>query len=167
MARITKEIATIIAVKLTVKKNELISNLENKFKDELLRMYVKDTPKEIIELQKKHPVYFKMSNRISMGGINGFSYEIFKVDSQIILKQDNNYYTNISAENSKKLQKIHNELQDKIKEVKSLIRDLEILLYSLRTYAKVSEQFPEAIPFLPKEVTTALSINISDIRKRI
>jgi (2Fe-2S) ferredoxin len=102
-----------------------------------------------------------------MGGCNGFGYESFSLKESVVLKADNHYYTNISGENAKKIIKMHNEILDKKSEVSNLILDLEILLYSLRTYSKVSENFPEAIPFLPKKLTTGLSINISDIRKRI
>lgn len=165
--RITKEIARNVANQLTSKKRKELYELQERFKDELLKTYLEDIPKEIKELAQKYPYYFKKSNSISFGGCNGFSYEYFSLSESVIIKQSSSYYTEISSENAKKLNKIHNKIQDKKNEITELFKDLEIALYSLKTYSKVSEQFPEAIPFLPKSITTELSVNISNIRKRI
>jgi hypothetical protein len=167
MTRITKEIATQVAVQLTSKKRELVKELDVKFRAELKRMYVEDTPTEVKELAEKFPNYFDFRNRISFCGTNGFGYEHFSIEGRVIGNSGSANYTEISPENAKKLKKLDNEIQDKKKELKDLTRELEILLYSLRTYAKVTEQFPEAVPFLPYRITSALAINIEDVRKKL
>ena len=167
MTRITKEIATQVAVQLTSKKRELVKELDVKFRSELKRMYVEDTPAEIKELAVKHPDYFQFRTRIGFYGTNGFGYENYLLEGSVVSKNTSAEYCNISAENAKKLKKLDNEIQDKKKELKDLTRELEILLYSFRTYAKVTEQFPEAVPFLPYRTTSALAINIEDVRKKL
>ena len=167
MSRITKEIAGQVAHQLTAKKREEIHELDAKFRTELKRMYIEDIPSEIKELAGKYPEYFELRDRIGFYGTNGFGYENYKIDGSVISKGGSFNYLHISPENAKKLKQIDNEIQDKKKELKGLVRELEILLYSLRTYAKVSEQFPEAIPFLPYKTTSALAINIEDLRKKL
>ncbi len=167
MSRITKEIAGQVSHQLTAKKREEIHELDAKFRTELKRMYIEDIPEEIKELSAKYPEYFELRDRIGFYGTNGFGYENYKIDGSVISKAGSVNYLHISPENAKKLKKIDNEIQDKKKELKGLVRELEILLYSLRTYAKVSEQFPEAIPFLPYKTTSALAINIEDLRKKL
>jgi hypothetical protein len=167
MSRITKEIASQVAHQLTAKKREVLKELNTKFRAELKRMYVEDTPNEIKELAEKYPEYFNFRDRIGFFGTNGFGYENYRVEGSVITKSGDNSYANISSENASKLKKIDYEIEDKKKELKDLVTELEILLYSLRTYAKVSEQFPEAIPFLPYKTTSALAINIEDLRKKL
>jgi len=167
MSRITKEIATQVARDLTTKKREELKVLDTKFRSELKRMYVEDTPIEIKELEVKLPQYFEKRNRIGFNGTNGFGYEVYSIEGTVIATTNGAYYTKISTENAKILSSLNNEIQDKKKELNSLVKDLEVLLYSLRTYAKVSEQFPEAIPFLPFRTTSALAINIQDLRKKL
>jgi hypothetical protein len=167
MTRITKEIATQVAVQLTSKKRELVKELDVKFRSELKRMYVEDTPIDIIQLEVKFPQYFEKRNRIGFNGTNGFGYEVYSIEGTVIATINGAYYTKISPENSKILKTLDNEIQDKKKELKDLVTELEILLYSLRTYAKVTEQFPEAVPFLPYRTTSALAINIEDVRKKL
>lgn len=167
MSRITKEIASQVAHQLTAKKREEVKELDAKFRTELKRMYVEDTPTEIKELAKKYPEYFEWRDRIGFYGTNGFGYENYRIEGTVITKAGSISYTNISPENAKKLNKLDNEIQDKKKELKDLVKELEILLYSLRTYSKVTEQFPEAIPFLPYKTTSALAINIDDLRKKL
>lgn len=130
-------------------------------------MYVEDTPTEIKELAGKYPEYFEFQDRIGFYGTNGFGYENYKIEGRIISKAGIISYTSISPENAKKLKKLDDEIQDKRKELEDLVRELEILLYSLRTYAKVTEQFPEAVPFLPFKTTSALAINIQDLRNKL
>lgn len=167
MSRITKEIATTVATQLTTKKREVVKELGKKFRSELKRMYVEATPAEIKELAVKFPQYFERRNRISFGGTNGFGYESYSIEGNVIVAPSDAYFTNISSENAKILKKLDNEIQDKNKELKDLVKELEILLYSLRTYSKVAEQFPEAVPFLPFKTTSALAINIEDLRKKL
>lgn len=167
MSRITKEIATQVATQLTTKKREVLAELNKKFRAELKRMYVEDTPSEIKELAEKHPEYFDFRNRIGFNGTNGFGYESYGIEGRVISTVGGAYYTKILPEHAKYLKKLDNEIQDKKKEILSLIKELEILLYSLRTYPKVAEQFPEAVPFLPFKTTSALAINIEDLRKKL
>lgn len=167
MSRITKEVASQVATDLTAKKREALVELNKKFRLELKKMFVEDTPNEIKELSIKYPEWFSFVDRIGFYGTNGFGYENYKIEGSVVSKGGSFYYTNLSPENAKTLKKIDNEIQDKKKELADLVKELEILLYSLRTYSKVAEQFPEAVPFLPYKVATALAINIEDLRKKL
>lgn len=167
MSRITKEIATQVANQLTTKKREALKELDFKFRSELERMYVEDTPSEIKRLEVMFPQYFEKRNCIGFNGTNGFGYKVYSIKGTVIATTSGAYYTKISSGNAKILKNLDNEIQDKKKELEDLVNELEIILYSLRTYAKVAEQFPEAVPFLPFKTTSALAINIEDLRKKL
>lgn len=49
-----------------------------------------------------------------------------------------------------------------------LRKEIENAVFNLRTYKAVQENFPEAFEYLPTQKTTsALALNISDLRNRI
>ena len=63
---------------------------------------------------------------------------------------------------------MHNDINDKIKEIKTLRLSIEEALKSMRTFKKVQEVFPEAYEFLPKNKTEFLpSINLESIRTQL
>jgi len=166
MSRITKEIAHQVALKLTSKKFEECLKLIEELAVETFKLYSNTVPKEIVELSKKFPDYFNFSEHLNVTG-NGFSYDQIKISEKSVVKSCNKYFTP-SPQDAKVLMAIKNKIDDARKSYKDLVFEIENLVYHLRTYAKVTEQFPEAVPFLPnKAITNALAINIDDIRKKL
>jgi hypothetical protein len=166
MSRITKEIAKEVALKLTSKKFEEYQVLIEELSLKTFELYSATIPKEIIESSKKFPDYFDFSHHLNVTG-NGFSYDQIKISEKSVVKSSNKYYTP-QPQDAKALMAVKNKIEDARKSYKDLVFEIENLVYHLRTYAKVAEQFPEAVPFLPnKAITTALAINIDDIRKKL
>lgn len=52
-------------------------------------------------------------------------------------------------------------------EINSLKSEIEQALLSLVTFKRVSENFPEAVPFLPKIQNTSLVVDLSNLRNKI
>lgn len=166
MSRITKEIAHEVALKLTSKKFEEYQKLIEELSLKTFELYSATIPKEIIELSKKFPHYFDFSQHLNVTG-NGFSYDQIKISEKSVVRSGNKYFTP-SPQDAKVLMTIKNKIEDAKKSYNDLAREIENLVYHLRTYTKVMEQFPEAVPFLPnKAITNALTINIDDIRKKL
>lgn len=112
---------------------------------------------------KKYPKYFETRRSIQLSG-NGWNWRSLSLGEQIP-------YTGCCFNPDEKdgdfLLKLKNSYDQKHKDLELLISEIETSLISLRTYKRVEENFPEAFAFLPKKITTSLSININDIRKKI
>lgn len=164
MSRITKEIAKEVAQKLTEKKREQIKKTDLELRSKLESMIYKRLPKDVVELFKKHPKYFNTKSCFRVSG-NGLNYEYLYTNNEIPYTENSSF--DPSPEEAKELIKLNNKVTDLKNKKNELFREIENLLYSLRTYSKVIAEFPEAEPFLPKTITNKLTINVSDIRQQL
>jgi len=163
MSRITKLIAENVAAKLTEKQDseikELKSELSNKFTD----IYLKTIPKEVLDFHKKYPEFIETRSNMQISG-NGFQYQSLSLNKSFPAK---NHIFLPNEKDAKTLLSLVNEISDKKSEHSKLKQEIEVLLFGLRTYTKVNSEFPEATPFLPKTITSALMVNISDLREKL
>ena len=164
MSRITKDIAHEVARKLTSKKTEEINKIEKELQLKLEGFLLEKVPKEIMDLFKKHPNYFEKTSSFRISG-NGFNYEYLQTKNSIPYCGNNSFTP--TAEQAKPLMELNNKITDLKKKKSELFREIQNLLYNLRTYSKVISEFPEAEPFLPKTITNKLIVNISDIRNQL
>ena len=168
--RITKEMADDAAEELSeiAYGNKLESAIsKNKdFVDSLIQKYV---PKAVLACAKEYPRYFHKSSHFDMNLENSSSYSN-------TLCQDCNYdegsyainyyqgYTPISKEDHHKAYK----LEIAVKELRKAKSDYEYkvsnALRMLQTEKRVKEQFPEALPYLNFTDSTALSLNLNNLR---
>jgi len=163
MSRITKEIAREVAEKLTVKTLKQIQNLDLKQKHLLQDYLIELIPKDVMAVFVTRSNYFKTNSSFRICG-NGFDYRYLNTLKPIPFGSDSFEPT---IEQAKELNKILNE-KDALKiKYQKLTKDIENLLYSLRTYAKVNIEFPEATPYLPVSLNNKLMVNISDIRNEL
>lgn len=163
MSRITKQISENLAVKLTEKQALKIKNLKANLEDIFTEMYLKTIPIEVIDFHSKFPKYTETRQNIQCTG-NGFQWQYLNFNKSIPS------ISNAFAPNEKDariLLKLLNEIEDKNSELSKLKREIEVLVFGLRTYAKVNSEFPEAAPFLPNSVPSDLMVNISDLRKKL
>lgn len=163
MSRVTKEIAREVAEKLLTLKCEEVKKLDLKIKEMLEGYILKKLPKEVLELSKKYPTYLNSSNDFSVSG-NGFSYQHLNTINK--LPCSNTSYEP-TPEEAKDLLIVVNKKEDLRQSYFKLIRDIESLLYSLRTYNRVITEFPEAVKFLPNNVSDKLMVNVLEIRNQL
>lgn len=163
MSRITKQIAEDVAVKLTKKQALEIEKLQKDMKQKFTEIYLKTIPKEIMDLFEKYPKYFEKRSSFQISG-NGFQYQQLHTDKDYPSSQ---YSYSLKEKDASLMLGLMNTLDDKKNELYKLKKEVANLLFNLRTYAKVNSEFPEASPFLPKTVTTALMVNISDLREKL
>ena len=160
---ITKAIATEVAEKLIQKKGleliELKESLKLKFEDIVL----KSIPKEVIDFYKKYPNYVETRQTFLLSG-NGFDYKYLYTKNSIPSFKSS-FIPN--ERDAIILHGLWNDISNKEKEYKKLLSEIEIALFSLRTYKRVKENFPEAFVFLPNSVSNKLVVNISDLRNKI
>jgi len=164
MSRITEEIAKEIAEKLTEKKKEEIKKTELELRSKLEDFIYLKLPKDVVDLFKKQPNYFNTKSCFRVSGF-GLNYEYLYTNNEVPYVNNNSFEP--SEEQAKILLKLNNKVTDLKKKKSELFRNIENVLYSLRTYTKVIAEFPEAEPFLPKTITNKLSLNVSDIRQQL
>tara|TARA_Y100000034_G_scaffold29728_2_gene36228 strand:+ start:4184 stop:4720 length:537 start_codon:yes stop_codon:yes gene_type:complete len=178
MARITKAIAEEVAAKMVAKKIEKQNNLRDSIVQVLYDFYMDDLPNGMRAMYKKHKKYFNVTSFVSFSPEydltrhNRFALR-FDGDKR---KSNRTNYLDIPGDGmiknlTKKEQKELLEMMDAYDSFKKqnieLREDLERALYGLRTYKRVEENLPEAVEFLPSPTSTALAINLQDIKNRL
>jgi len=163
MSLITKAIAQEVAVKLTAKKLKEVEALRFNLRNVFTEMYLASVPEEILKLFRVHPSYFEAHSEFQLQG-NGCNYEYLATTSNLPFSKS--VFTP-TTEQAGVLLPLRNSLDAKTKELRKLRNEIEITLNSLRSYKRIKELFPEAAPFLPEKITTALAVNISDLQSRL
>ena len=165
--RITKEAACKVADGLTSKKNEQIEKISGEIKAFATEIARKNTPKDILELFDKRSGHdwFYTSSSLKMVG-NGLNHESVDIHPT---PSDGSFHITVEPNQQQatkmiRLLKVRDILS---KQKKELYREIYNAIMSLGTYARITEKFPEAIPFLPTKEKAELAINISDIRKKL
>jgi len=163
MSIITKSMAAEVAKKLTEKKAENLTAAKKELQKVFTEMYEQGANSEILKLYTKYPSYFNSRTEFQVSG-NGMSYEWFETTKALPcynaqFKPDENQ----AAE----LIRLKGVKEAREVELRKLRYELETVLWSLRSYKKIAEFLPEAAPFLPEKITTALAVNVSDLRQRL
>jgi len=166
MSRITKQIAEDVAIKLLAKKYSEIKTLKEELSDKVKAAYDKTIPEDVVELSIKYPSFFEFRSYVRING-NGWNWQNIDLSTRVISKTNNSAVFEPEVELANGLKKLHNKITDKETEVRNLRSETENTLYSLRTYAKVSEVFPEAVVFLPKHENTSLIVNVNELREKL
>lgn len=164
MSRITKEIASEIATKLTEKKLTEIRRIQSEQEIYLEEIYLGTISKEVKDFFKLKPNYCKNTRQLRVSG-NGFNYAYLNTKNNVPCLESQSFEP--TAEQGKELINFQNKIEN-LKIVRNKLKnEIENLLYNLRTYSKVILEFPEAEPFLPKNISNKLMININDIRSQL
>lgn len=166
MSRITKDIASDIAKKLVQKKRDAVNKLNSEFAKKASEFYVKTLPEKVVkafedEVLKK---YIDTTTSIRLSG-HGWNYQYVPLDKPY--PNNSKSVQHFTPKQMEILLKMYNDHSTADNEVKNLKSKIEIALYNLKTYARVAEAFPEAVSHLPTNSTTAVSVNVSDIRKQL
>lgn len=163
--RITKQIASEVAKQLLAEKRKENDKNWIELSKKVYESVLKTVPKEIIELHEKHPSFVRTSRSIKLIG-NGFNHEYVNTSKEFPCEHYSKNYVPTAKEGVEWI-KLLNDYNDGKESIKKLNSEIELALYNLRTYKAVQENFPEAYELLPEKTSTALSINISDIRQKI
>jgi len=160
---ITKQIASEVAVLLLQEKQKEINSLKKNLDSEFTEIVLKTIPIDVLDFNDKFPDYLDLRSSFQCMG-NGFNYKWLNTSKSLPCK-NSNFLPNPSE--AKKLLSIIGKIGDKKKVYNELLKEIEVTLFSLRTYKRVEESFPEAFILLPNKTTTAVALNISDLRQKI
>jgi hypothetical protein len=167
MSRITKEIASAVAKELCSSKQSEISDLRKELQITMRKYYLSILPDNIVVQFGENSEYFKQVSSVKITGENiSNMYKYYSIGDA--LPQSNSFERlNLTPKQSLNIVRIFDLIDDKEKAISDLKISIEVALYNLRTYGNVEKQFPEAFEKLPPITTTAVMINIKDIRCKL
>lgn len=166
MSRITKTQCEEISKAMTMKMTEEMRSIQNQI-NLIFEKYIRSKiPNEVMEMFKKYPhlfstrKYFHLNNtnlKIEISGAVPYSNN----ESGWVSELDKEIETKILS-----LWKTYRNIEDKRYELR---RKIETALYDLRTYKKITELLPEAVPFIKANENEQLlpSIPIIQIRQEL
>jgi len=162
---ISKELAGSIARKLTQKKYDALEKTKKDISDLAYEIAKAGVKKDIFEMYEKNKSYFNTTSQLALigQGLNNETVSIKSIPSDgswSITKTLNNKHaeTFVILFDKQKTQK---------KELQQLNIEIEAALLGLRTFKKITDQFPEAAKYLPVKENRELMINISAIVKKL
>lgn len=165
MSRITKEIASAVAVQLVQPKSDELKQLENNLQETVRKMYLLSLPSGIMDAYEKYKDWFQQCTNITLSGAGlKLGYKYYKI-GQALPK----YLQRLELKESdaELIIKIENQIDAKTKEIAELKNAIENALYNYRTYKNVEDNFPEAFRLLPVRVSTVPMIPIKEIRCKL
>lgn len=163
MSRITKEIASYVAKELLKEKQEKIDKLKQERKDFSTDVIERSIPIEILSAFRDYPQYFKTTQTPTFRG-EGLGWESYTVNSKFPASGNS---IEISENTASKLVRYNDRISDLQRRYDDLFNQVEQSLIALRTYNNIEKEFPEAFKLLPARTSTAIMVNISDIRKQL
>lgn len=165
--RISKELASKVAKAMMSEKRKKQDDLFAQFKDKLKQAYIITIPQLVLDTFKKHPDYFH-TTRVICIDTNGFNNFHVNIDTPI-LNNSGNYYTfyHPSPSASSSLMKLKNSISSLRDKNDKLELELKETIIALRTFARIQELLPEAVPFLPKSQSTEIIVDLTQLRKKI
>ena len=169
MSRITKQIAEDTAKAMTAEKRKAANDLKSIFEMAVSDIAWERVPDCIrdMSLADSTKNYIVKRAECQLHG-NGFEFKWVNFPSPIPFKY-NESLLNLSSAEGKVLWNLENDYKKAKQDVDNLKEEIYItLLYTLKTFKKVQDHFPEAYEFLPKtETPTSLAINLDALRHKI
>lgn len=164
MSRITIYKSEQVAGKLTEHIKKQMINIDKEFSGIVNEYIEKNTPDKVVECFKSNPEYFAKGDYNSVY-FNGQHIGYSRIITPI--KYNANCVEVGDGKVGNKLVRIK-QRQEKLEQKRDqLFREIKGALLSLRTYKKISEQFPEAVEYLDEPVKNELVVNLDSIRKQL
>jgi len=160
---VTKQIAREVAIKLLKPKQDELKAIKDKLGIEAYLILASTIPANVIVGFEANKQYYHFTKTIQVRGY-GFNFEWIEMSD---ILPYNSKTTELTQDQANSLMPLWIQKIDKEKEIKELKTDLENAILTLRTYARIKEQLPEAYELLPDKTSTAISINLESIKTRL
>lgn len=167
MSRISQDLASQIAFKLTAKSRAAADLLKKEYQSLVYELYLEETPAEIKKMFTKYPEWFYTRQVVSFFG-HGFRFESVTVEKPVIVNTSNrDANLTLTDAIANKLTKFKRKYEKADADCKELKRETEQALINLRTFQRIRENIPEAAPFLPPPMSNALVVNVDALNKKL
>lgn len=166
MSRISKDLATRIAVKLTEKSRTASEKLSNEYKELVTSVYEEQVPDEVIKCFKKYPDWLYTRSAIKLNG-HGFNWEYVITTRPVICNNNSDAIMHMTAKIADKLTASKRKWQKAKKEYEELKDESEQALLTLKTFNNIRKELPAAASMLPPPLSNALVVNFDSLKKRL
>lgn len=164
--RITKTMAKEIATKMVAPISEQIKALRKERSIFLYKYFKSKLPIEISKLcfNEEYAKYFCMNDNVKIS-FGGRCSNYFSLKKELPI---NNYETIFfTGKESDKMEEFEAELKKLFDKKRELKRDAEIAIFEARTDKRLSELWPEAFTYLPKDLQcTAVAVQIDTVKNK-
>jgi hypothetical protein len=164
--RISQDLAQQIAFKLTQGSRDNADLFRKEYQELVTQFYEQQTPVEVKKTFDTHPEWFSTRQRVDFSG-QGFRYEQVTTTRSVICNQGQIATLPLTAKIADRLTKAKNKYEKADKECKALKDETETALINLRTFTRIRENIPAAIPFLPPPMSNALVVNVDSLNKKL
>lgn len=168
MSRISKQLAEQIARALISKKRNAESESKKEFREYCTKVAEERVPKDVMAFFKKHSEYVKTNSTIHISGKGLARKQEVSLLKALPSISPNCYYEHIdfTDEESDKAKELFDKWQ-KLKDGNNILEaEIEATLISLRTYANIEKEFPEASRMLPKQGLTVI-VDTASLREKL
>ena len=166
MSRISQDLASQIATKLTKKSFDAVSELRKEFENVVLGAYQSQIPDEVTACFGKHSDWFSTTSTVKLDG-HGFKWEWVSVHEPVLCNSGREALMKMNATLADRLTKSKRKWEKAKEEAEKLKREATTALINLRTYKNIREAIPEAAPFLPPPITNAIAVNVNSLNKKL
>lgn len=165
--KLTKQECSEIAEKMTISIQREIDTIDNYFNNLARETLESKVPKDILKsfsADSKEKEYIKTTKSVHIIlEHNRWVYCRFKA---VPVENTNN--TKLKDDSKEKASEMYEKKEALETKKKLLIKQLEEVLYKLSSYKRVSENLPEAIPYLPKVKESELpATNLKEFREML
>lgn len=152
------------AIKITKPLHEKANAIKGKLQEYVTVQAERQVPAPVMALYSTHPRYVHTSG----------SQYFDQLGDRVTFTRDvptlrNRSALDLTDKISDQMLKLNHEYKDAIQIWKETKIQIEITLVNLRTYNRVKDQMPEALPFLPAPgtTTTAIALPLQPLRNTI
>lgn len=165
--RITKELAKMMAGQILTNNAQEVSDAREAYCQAVTDVYKTQIPENVMELFGQYPKWVSITDSVRLEG-HGFRHDVVSITESLPCQNDDSYvYLKMNAAIAAKLVKLKNRHAKLAEAYRILKSNTTNALISLGTYKRISENFPEAVQFLPKDNNLRVMINYDAIRKQI
>lgn len=167
MSRISQALAAQIAKKLVEKKRTTQSQLQKEMREYFTEIAESKIPKDVMLFFKKHSEYVKTTSSMRVDG-KGFNRLDITLVRAIPSVSPNCYYEHIDLTEAEATsgKKKHDAYQKMKSDTDTLESEIEQTLLSLRTFANIEKELPEAKEYLPVLGLTVI-VDTTSLRKKL
>jgi len=163
--KITRTLAEDVASKMVQKLRDEKKKHEDNLAWILCDWMIQKVPQPVMDLFKSsHKRFLKTSHSVRLSG-HGYNWNYYRANEFPVIHDDSTLIS-LTDEMANTINPINNKILDLEKEIKERFKTIENALFTLGTMKRVSEQFPEALPFFPAvKPKEAEMVNLAEVRE--
>lgn len=168
MSRISNELATQIAFKLTEKSRIAADALHVQYRELVTVIYESQTPDEVTICLKKYPDWISTIGGIKLNG-HGFNWEYISATRHIICNNGSNSsgILKMTDKNSKQIMEAKRKWDKAKEKYENLKSESKQALLALKTFNNIRKELPQAAPMLPPPMSNALVCNFTSLKSKL